>query len=69
VDSNPSDLPLPALPQRQASFHVQPVVADGQSSAAFNLPQVVLKFSSLPQPLQLKVAGVPVHKRVCRYLT
>ena len=35
----------------------------------FKLPQVALEFSSLPQPLQMRVAGVPVHKRVCRYLT
>ena len=64
-----SDLPFPALPQRLASFNVQPVVTDGQSSAVFKLPQVVLEFSSLPQPLQMRVAGVPVHKRVCQYLT
>jgi hypothetical protein len=69
VDSDSSDLPLPALPQRQTSFNVQPVVTDGQFSAVFKLPQVVLEFSSLPQPLQMRVAGVPVHKRVCRYLT
>ncbi|MFQ3169941.1 MAG: hypothetical protein ACI8QI_002522 [Limisphaerales bacterium] len=69
VDSDPSDQPLPALPQRQASFHVQPVVANGHPSAALKLPQVVLEFSSLPQPLQMRVVGVPVHKRVCRYLT
>ena len=67
-DSNSSDLPLPALPQRQASFNVQPVVTDGQSSAVFKLPEVVFEFSS-PPPLQMRVAGVPVHKRVCRYLT
>ena len=69
VDSDSSDLPLPALPQRQASFNLQPVVTDGQSSAVFKLPQVVLDFFSLPQPLQMRVAGVPVHKRICRYLT
>jgi len=63
-DSNSSDLPLPALPR----FHVQPVVTDGQSSAVFKLPEVVFEFSS-PPPLQMRVAGVPVHKRVCRYLT
>ena len=68
-DGNPSDQPLPALPQRQASFNLQPVVTDGQSSAVFKLPQVVLEFFSLPQPLQMRVSGVPVHKRVCRYLT
>jgi hypothetical protein len=64
-----SGQPLPAPPQRQASFHVQPVVADGSASLVFKLPQVVLEFSSFPQPLQMRVAGVPIHKRVCRYLT
>tara|TARA_B110001454_G_scaffold8338_1_gene7884 strand:+ start:269 stop:616 length:348 start_codon:yes stop_codon:yes gene_type:complete len=68
-DSDSSDLPLPALPQRQTSFNVQPVVTDGQFSPVFKLPQVALKFSSLPQPPQMRVAGIPVHKRVCRYLT
>ncbi|MBC8245887.1 MAG: hypothetical protein H8E20_16045 [Verrucomicrobia bacterium] len=68
-DSNPADLPLPALPPRPANFHVQPMFADGQANAVFKLPPVVLEFSALPQPLQLRVAGVPVHKRVCRYLT
>ncbi|HJN89323.1 MAG TPA: hypothetical protein QGG93_03235 [Verrucomicrobiota bacterium] len=64
-----ADQPLPALPQRQAKFQVSPVVLDGQASPVFMLPDVALEFPILPQPLQLKVAGVPVHKRICRYLT
>jgi hypothetical protein len=69
ADSDSSDMPLPALPQRQASFNLQPVVTDGQSRAVFKLPQVVLEFYSLPQPLQMRVASVSVHKQICRYLT
>ena len=68
-DDGQADQPLPALPQRQAKFQVPPVVADEPANPVFKLPQVALECSSLPQPLQLRVAGVPVHKRVCRYLT
>ena len=60
---------LPALPQRQAKFQAQPDTAALPAKPVFKLPQVALEFSSLPQPLQLKVAGVPMHKWVCRYLT
>jgi len=68
-DDDQADQPLPALPQRQAKFQVPPVVADGQANPLFNLPEASVQFSSIPQPLQLRVAGVPVHKWVCRYLT
>ena len=69
ADSDSSDMPLPALPKRQASFNLQPVVTDRQSSTVFQLPQVVLEYSFLPQPLQMRVASVSVHKQICRYLT
>lgn len=69
VEDGQADQPLPALPQRQAKFQIPPVVADRPANAVFKLPQVALEFSSLPQPTQLRVAGVPVHKQVCRYLT
>ena len=68
-DSDPSDLPLPALPPRPAKFQAQPDTPAPPAKPVFKLPDVALEFSALPQPLQLRVAGVPVHKRVCRYLT
>ncbi|MDP6677694.1 MAG: hypothetical protein QGF56_06790 [Verrucomicrobiota bacterium] len=68
-DSNPSDLPLPALPPRPAKFQAQPDTAAPPAKPVFKLPVVSAESPSHPQPLQLRVTGVPLHKRVCRYLT